>query len=263
MRKKSTNSAEYDKELKRVKRLVNSLSKKGIDIPSGIIPQKKKRVTQKALQEIKSITSNTIENVVKKYKRSQASKKAWETRKENLIKYGKYGSYKEIARGNFLLGKEAKQQGIPYQEYVDNYWLNKELERTRQYIQENEEDFIAPPETTSPTNFNIIDVVRSLVDQIPDEIIVYSHRSPVKIETTQYGLADIIDNCIDKYGETAVANYYEANSDALFEALTIWQESSDQDEIVMSFAKASMLLNCGGAFTLEEMKNLGNQNEML
>lgn len=262
MRKKTTNSTEYEKELKRVKGLVNSLSKKGIDIPSEIIPKKKKRVTQKALKEIKSITSNTIENLVKKYKRSQASKKAWETRKENLIKTGTYELYKSIQSSRLSIGKEAKQKGITYNEYSD-ILDKKASEQGLDYLIENEEDFIAPPETTSPTNFNIIDVVRSLVDQIPDEIIVYSHRSPVKIETTQYGLADIIDNCIDKYGETAVANYYEENSDALFESLTIWQESSDQDEIVMSFAKASMLLNCGGAFTVEEMKNLGNQNEML
>lgn len=102
-RKKPTQlQIEYNKQVKRLKQAVRRAEKRGYIIPDTIIPEKPKRVTRKAVEKLKQITTTEIYSksekldfetgelipgdVARKIERSISAKKAAKTRKNKTNK---------------------------------------------------------------------------------------------------------------------------------------------------------------------------------
>ncbi len=116
----SETSKQYAKELARVKKLLNSLKKRGYTLPKSLtkLTEKKKRPTKKSVEALKNVTGKTVYKKAKyktesgkiiageerrKQERSEAGKKGWEKRKKPTIGgVGPTEDFYEIAYSNFL-----------------------------------------------------------------------------------------------------------------------------------------------------------------
>ena len=53
-------SAEYNKEIKRIKSFISRATKRGYRFPENVIPTTPKRVTKKSLERVRAITPQTL-----------------------------------------------------------------------------------------------------------------------------------------------------------------------------------------------------------
>lgn len=122
----SETSKEYAKELARVKKLLNSLEKRGYTLPKSLtkLTEKKKRPTKKSVEALKNVTGKTVYKKAKyktesgktitgeerrKQERSEAGKKGWEKRKNPpMVGAGTTDDFYEIAYQNFFSSLDFK-----------------------------------------------------------------------------------------------------------------------------------------------------------
>ena len=143
---------DYKKQVKRLKQAIRRAKKRGYVIPDNIIPQQPKRVTRKAVERLKSITTNDIYSksekidfdtgelipgeVARKAERSEAAKKAARTRREKRYnaekgeseyyepQYETFPSAADIVISNF----RAEASRFPeVAQPIINQWLNRLL----------------------------------------------------------------------------------------------------------------------------------------
>lgn len=143
---------DYKKQVKRLKQAKRRAEKRGYVIPDDIIPQQPKRVTRKAVERLKSITTNDIYaksekidfdtgelipgELARKAERSEAAKKAARTRREKRYnaekgeseyyepQYETFPSAADIVISNF----RAEASRFPeVAQPIINQWLNRLL----------------------------------------------------------------------------------------------------------------------------------------
>lgn len=143
---------DYKKQVKRLKQAIRRAEKRGYVIPDNIIPQQPKRVTRKAVERLKNITTNDIYaksekidfdtgelipgEVARKAERSEAAKKAARTRREKRYnaekgeseyyepQYETFPSAADIVISNF----RAEASRFPeVAQPIINQWLNRLL----------------------------------------------------------------------------------------------------------------------------------------
>lgn len=143
---------DYKKQVKRLKQAIRRAEKRGYVIPDDIIPQRSKRVTRKAVERLKSITTNDIYaksekidfdtgelipgEVARKLERSESAKKAARTRREKRYnaekgeseyyepQYETFPSAADIVISNF----RAEASRFPeVAQPIINQWLNRLL----------------------------------------------------------------------------------------------------------------------------------------
>lgn len=143
---------DYKKQVKRLKQAIRRAEKRGYVIPDNIIPQQPKRVTRKAVERLKNITTNDIYaksekidfdtgelipgEVARKAERSEAAKKAARTRREKRYnaekgeseyyepQYETFPSAADIVISNF----RAEASRFPeVAQPIINKWLNRLL----------------------------------------------------------------------------------------------------------------------------------------
>lgn len=66
-RKLTPNQQAYRKQLRRIKNAYKSVEKQGFTVPYNLIPETPKRITQKAIQELKSITPRYLRSKAIEY----------------------------------------------------------------------------------------------------------------------------------------------------------------------------------------------------
>ena len=141
---------DYKKQVKRLKQAIRRAKKRGYVIPDNIIPQQPKRVTRKAVERLKSITTNDIYSksekidfdtgelipgeVARKAERSEAAKKAARTRREKRYNAEKGESeyyepqYETFPSAAVISNFRAEASRFPeVAQPIINQWLNRLL----------------------------------------------------------------------------------------------------------------------------------------
>lgn len=146
--------------------------------------------------------------------------------------------------------------------------LNRELEQERQkFLEQSEnvsrETFEQPtPETTAPNDYNILDKIADLIEEIPRTLGVFNARTK-NYENEWYWESDfplmsIYISALETHGEQEAIEYYTKNEYQLAILLTVWKRASEKEDIEEGFTLASFILNMGYALSPEQASALGN-----
>ena len=65
---------EFKKELKRIKRFIQSARKRGYEFDDNVLPKQPKRITRKKLEEIKNIKPSNLYDKARNFYRSRGQK---------------------------------------------------------------------------------------------------------------------------------------------------------------------------------------------
>ena len=313
----SESQQEYKKEIRRIQRIISKGEKEGYLFPEDVVPKLPKRVTKKALEEIKAIkpqdlyktaefvgkqrttipepikqrvpkkqvtrtpkgkrapTSKVELNVPKVAKpkpapltpeerakrRSQAGKKAWETRKARMTPE-EYGTYVKAQVERMQRGKKAKQAGEEY------YPTKSAIEEVTHKIVDLERGFTnLSDEEVSKIESLFEDNYYPTIDHY-DETFKTLHRAiPNTIHTggdvwrsDKQALLSIWNNTLERNKNNLMdlENYLIDNMQEIEQHLFIIRFASKQEQFHPAFGALGTLLNQGAmsAIEAEEMHNM-------
>ena len=237
-RKQTTNQREYAKQVKRIKQAVRRAEKRGYIFDENIVPQTPKRITQKAIQQLKEITPNTLYSQAKyidtssgeiitgaegrKLERQKSAKKAKETRERNKRKQKKkdkeqepyYPNGGEIITSN-VLDEFIERLSQPTQEVSTNQW-GKKYRRFQDAVEESRR-----------SKATLLSITYRVIDEIGRDALGW------RLETQATEVSTLTDYVL--YG-------------------------SNSSTIASACARLASIIN-GGPLSLQELEDISEQEE--
>lgn len=174
-RKLTPNQEAYRKQLRRIKNAYKSVEKQGFTIPYNLIPETPKRITQKAIQELKSITPRYLRSKSTEYMNLltgeisekppknffQIAREYYKSNKSNTLTIYQndkliIDNFRDLIRGYvYFTGRRGNLKTDVYN-YVNN-WLNQLLQlygehRVASMLQEGYQNgqWLSPREAYDP-----------------------------------------------------------------------------------------------------------------
>lgn len=228
MAQKTPNQIEYEKQIARITKRIETLEGQGYIVPKDIIPPKGKKISKPYLKTLKNITPKYI----KSKSIIDTQLEAQQFVKQNVKPKGKKVA-KEI-KGNVK---------------ADKYTPPQEIE--------------PPVTTTSPDAYDVFDRITDLIEAVPSIISCRDYGSNKWIDyswQSQYNLMGVFIKSMqeaERQGTKAeLAEYYESKETELSNALTIDFMPSDLMGVQQHFIEAIKILNVGEVLSMEDRKDL-------
>ena len=289
--KLTPNQMEFKKELKRIKRFIQSARKRGYEFDDNVLPKQPKRITRKKLEEIKNIKpSNLYDKATyydeishetftgqegRKIERYRATLKAKKTREKN----------KEIHIRNIKGETEKKSVDKKSTETKEKKSADKKDKKSTKTKSKNNKqkgkDLEADKGSEYYPTVDVIDeigerlvnidyVIGQLTENTPDEDYryVWKRKSTENDYSPSYFYSNIWLSTIQKYKEanalSALEEYAKDNALEITNCIDVvyWASKKEEEGNWQRLSSRLVILLKGGEIpTLDEAQQLGELQE--
>lgn len=240
--KQTANQRAYAKQVKRINQFIARAEKRGYRFEADIIPQTPKRITKKAIENLKHLTpaklydkATTIDydtgEIIsgtegRKNERKESARKAQETRQRKAGKSTSYDNYSDSSDsyypngGDIIYGNVVEDFIMKLQEPISEEYVNRWGRKARRQA--------------------------SLIHEVN------------QAKTT---LLSLVQMAIDTVGKAELGWRLEANADEVYDCTNyLLYASSSSEGIQSATSRLASIIN-GGALTMEQLKDLAEQDE--
>lgn len=232
MARKTPNQKEWERQIKRIERIVTRLSKEGITFIRSPIPEQPKRITQKQLSLISSLTKSTLKAVAKEEPTKPQKPKAPTPPKKRR----KRGTKLEIKHPRPPMSEETKQK---LSQKAKERWARKKAEQATQEPPSTE---LPPIDTTIPRTPTPTEIPTPIESTEPNpvwQVVLEAVRNRI-MSANNRNIANYIlrelESEIDfaEGGEQEVGMRLFQNSDLAIESADIIMYASSRDDLKQS-----------------------------
>lgn len=281
-RKKSEVQKAYEKEFNRLKRAVQRAEKQGYIFRQDPLPKTPKTITKKSVQRLQKKKTPSIYDkalwldrdtgeiltakVHKQDVKKQSIEKAKKTRQ--LKAEIQIPKTRRVQTSDIKPTSPRSKKVKPLQSQEQEPLQPQEQEplqpQEQEPLQSQHTKEVQGKQTYYPT-FDIVEIVRQAVSDLPTTINVYSHSSGRKLDvpfdSEKNQLTAIIDKQVAEYGED-YNNYLLEHEDFIMDLIDTIRQILYEDEINLHFVQLARELNMGYPLTHDESERIADLTDI-